>query len=183
MELRRDAHSIAAGRSIMDCSEPTPQNQVQGGRALLEQTMEDALLEQLRRDAQIIPESILGGSESAPPHRGEASSAAAQPLQTLANEPQTLHQPEVAIPDAAPSIASTSAAADPIASTDTSDMRLPMLLENLVRNQSPANPTDVRSLSPRQSPRQVWASELPPSPRARSPRSPRGGRDPLAQTM
>lgn len=127
----------------------------QSARALgpMDHSMHDSLLEQLRRDADLIPESILTPRPSADrPLSSRGSGAPMVPKLKLPSASSSLQKPQVDASAVALGIQATSDAVARVAAMATSD----------------AAGTSDRPLSPRQSPRQVWASELPPSPRSAS---------------
>merc|ERR1719271_1369825 len=138
-----------------------------------QKSLEEALPEQLRRDAQIIPESILERSD--PRHDNISRTWDGSPAPPPPTSPlfqmrvQPTADPEHPVPAAPAASASAPNEAKPATFTRTNELSVTM-------PEVRASSSRPSSLSPRTAARQVWASELPPSPR-NSPRrslSPRG---------
>lgn len=130
----------------------------------MDQSAHDALLQQLRLDASIIPDSILEPTDSIRRQCGGALRMGSLPLETLEQHgdarPGSVDKPHRS--SAPPEVLSQAKPTDALSSLQLNDVaRLP-----------------ARSSSPRQ----VWASDLPPSPR-RSPRSLSPRSDPLINTV
>lgn len=186
-KLEQSPHSVSAGTDRL--SQSLPHDMLQGrtsqpqrGLPNIEELSPSSFLEQLRRDAAILPENILDCSERPLTPRSMAANAdrlsQSLPLNHNLTEAEMQGRANARAEFMGGPATSMPSGYNP--NPPTLSMDLPVtantdrLCHSLPAPESPRNiwaadPPSPRSRSARaESPRQVWSSDLPPSPRQKS---------------